>query len=381
MKRIKTVALSGIGGYGMIYGTAFLEECEKRGLEFTGCIDPYAEKCSYINQLRDKNIPIYESMEDFYKEQEADLMCIATPIHLHESQTLYALQHGSHVLCEKPLCATMDEAHRMLDAQNGSSLQVAIGYQYSFNPGIQAIKADIMKGRYGQPLLFKDITLGPRDNIYYQRGWAGRIKSGENYVYDSVANNACAHYLHNLFYLAGKTMNTSALPTSHETELYRANKIENFDTITTRIQTDCGIPLYFAASHAIDRLQQPYFELEFENAVIKCNMVTRKVEIFADDECYQESLAPDPKEREKIWAVIETINSGKPVACGIETAMSHTRFINMIQSEVEIRNFEEGRILKKQKQNPSSVITYVDGLYDRLQTCFEKAVLLSESEG
>jgi predicted dehydrogenase len=382
MKKIKTVALSGIGGYGMVYGTAFLEECKSRGLKFTGCIDPFPEKCDYIDQLREQNIPVYKRIEDFYKDQTADLMCIATPIHLHASQTCYALEHGSHVLCEKPLCATLEEAEQMLAVQKKSGLQVAIGYQYSFNPRIQSIKANILKGIYGKPILFKDITLGPRDSIYYQRGWAGKIKADGNYVYDSVANNACAHYLHNLFYLAGESMNISALPVSHETELYRANKIENFDTITTRIQTDSGIELYFTASHAIDRLQSPYFELEFEEAIIKCNMVTRKIETLAGNKLYLDSLAPDPKEREKIWAVIESINNNEPVACGIQTALSHTRFINIIQSEVEIQNFDEGRIIKKRnEQNPSSVLTYVDGLYDQLQTCFEKTLLLSESEG
>lgn len=41
MPSIRTVALSGIGGYGEVYGKALLEEGESHGLTLTGCIDPY----------------------------------------------------------------------------------------------------------------------------------------------------------------------------------------------------------------------------------------------------------------------------------------------------------------------------------------------------
>ena len=40
MPSIRTVALSGIGGYGEVYGKALLEEGESHGLTLTGCIDP-----------------------------------------------------------------------------------------------------------------------------------------------------------------------------------------------------------------------------------------------------------------------------------------------------------------------------------------------------
>ena len=69
-----------------------------------------------------------------------------------------------------------------------------------------------------------------------RRGWAGRVQVGGHIVCDSVANNACAHYLHLLFFLAIPP-GRPAQPLAHQTELYRANAIETFDTLTARIQT------------------------------------------------------------------------------------------------------------------------------------------------
>ena len=110
MPSIRTVALSGIGGYGEVYGKALLEEGESHGLTLTGCIDPYPASCSYLGELRARHIPVYASLDAFYREQTADLLCISAPIHLHAEQTCQALAHGSHVLCEKPLGATLAEA-------------------------------------------------------------------------------------------------------------------------------------------------------------------------------------------------------------------------------------------------------------------------------
>jgi hypothetical protein len=58
-------------------------------------------------------------------------------------------------------------------------------------------------------------------------------------IFDSPANNATAHFLHNMFYLLGATRETSAAPAVVQAELYRANAIENFDTAAIR----------FAAAH------------------------------------------------------------------------------------------------------------------------------------
>ena len=77
MPSIRTVALSGIGGYGEVYGKALLEEGESHGLTLTGCIDPYPASCSYLGELRARHIPVYASLDAFYREQTAD-----TPLHL-----------------------------------------------------------------------------------------------------------------------------------------------------------------------------------------------------------------------------------------------------------------------------------------------------------
>src|SRR5918992_777122 len=101
----------------------------------------------------------------------------------------------------------------MIRARDAAGRQVSIGYQWSFCPAIQRLAS---------------MVLWPRDETYYLRNkWAGRLFTGQGHpVFDSPVNNACAHYLHNMFYVLGDRTDTSAVPARVTAELYRANSIE-----------------------------------------------------------------------------------------------------------------------------------------------------------
>lgn len=68
---------------------------------------------------------------------DVDLVCITTPPKLHREMTLFALKHGKHVLCEKPMAMNVAEAGEMLEASRGSSLLALIDHELRFQPGRQ----------------------------------------------------------------------------------------------------------------------------------------------------------------------------------------------------------------------------------------------------
>ena len=131
-----------------------------------------------------------------------------------------------------------------------------IGYQWSFSKAIQSLKNDIIKGLFGKPIRLKTLALWPRDDEYYGRNnWAGRIKENQGkWVLDSPMNNAVAHYLHNMFYVLGFEVDSSAVPKQVIAECYRANPIENYDTAVCRILTTDDVEILFYASHASHRM-------------------------------------------------------------------------------------------------------------------------------
>ena len=201
-----SIVLVGIGGMGFHYLKTLLDDFFPHRIVLQGAVDPYPERSPLFKELGRLNIPVFSSLDDIYEHQPSpQLTVISSPIHFHVKQSCLALQKRSHVLCEKPLAATVQDADALIRMEKNSKNWVLIGYQWSFSDAVQSLKRDILAGLFGQPLRFKCLCLWPRDLEYYGRcNWAGKIMDSEGrWVLDNPANNAMAHFLHNLLYLAG----------------------------------------------------------------------------------------------------------------------------------------------------------------------------------
>jgi predicted dehydrogenase len=272
MGKTMSVLLVAIGGYGGLYANAMLDEGEKHNAKIVGVVDPSPQGYKRYDEIVEAGIPIYKTMEEFYRSNKADLAVISSPIHFHSSQACMALSKGSHVLCEKPISATPDEAIKMMEMQKATGLLAGVGYQWSFSEAIRALKKDIQQGILGKPVLLKSIVLWPRNKKYFSRGWAGKIKDEQgNMILDSVANNATAHYLHNMFYVLGTRARTrQQFHHKVEAELYRANDIENFDTSCSKDYNKMRSGIAVLCNPCSKRKSQGscVFRYEFENAVV-----------------------------------------------------------------------------------------------------------------
>jgi len=270
MEKVK-ILLVGIGGYASTYVNPLLNGV-RDNVEIVGCADPFPDSCPRLAELKERGIPLFADMKDFFAAGlTADLAVITTPIHLHADQMKTALAAGCHVLCEKPVCGDADDIPSLIEARDAAGKYVGIGYQWSHADAILALKRDIMAGVYGAPVMLKTLVLWPRGYAYYKRGcgWAGKIRSaGGALILDSVANNATAHYLHNMLYVLGETIDTSAMPEKLEASLWRANAIENYDTASMEMTFAGGARALFLVSHATKEKQQPIFEYQFERGTI-----------------------------------------------------------------------------------------------------------------
>src|SRR5207249_9823724 len=96
-----SIALVGIGGYGNNFVTALLDAPNQSEFRFAGTIDPSPVSCRRLPELQQRKIPLYPTLDAFYATNRADLVIISSPLQFHAAQTCLALEHGSHVLCEK----------------------------------------------------------------------------------------------------------------------------------------------------------------------------------------------------------------------------------------------------------------------------------------
>jgi len=374
------IVLVGVGGYGEAYLREVLDAGAARGVELVGAADPEPERCEGLGELRRREVPLYPTLSEFYREREADLAVISAPIHLHAPLTCEALEHGSHVLCEKPLAATAQDGLRMAAAAAAAGRSVAIGYQWSYSDAIQAFKGDVMAGRFGRPVRLRTVALWPRREPYYRRNrWAGARKSaGGAWVLDSPANNATSHFLHNMFYVLGETRETSARPVEIQAELYRAKPIENYDTAALRCRTASGVEILFYTTHSVAESRGPVSCFEFEEATVTYdeNHGQDLVARFRDG-AEQSYGNPQDGRMNKLWESVAAVRSGGPMACPVEAALSQTVCVNGAHESVpEIAPFPAE--LVQATESDEGRLVWVAGLYEALLDCYERGVLPAE---
>jgi predicted dehydrogenase len=374
-----SIVLIGIGGYGNSYLKKLIDEPQP--VSITGVVDVNPKKCEYYDWIVDNNIPIFSSIEDFYTHSHADLAIISTPIHFHTSQTCYALSHGSNVLCEKPMCSTVQDAQKIVDTCNSTGKFAAIGFNWSFSPSVQQLKQDIINGVFGKAKRLKTLVLWPRNEDYYNRSaWAGKQYSENgDVILDSVANNATAHYLHHMFYLLGAEKEKSAKLHSVTAELYRANPIETFDSCAVKVKTEEDVDILFYTSHAVDDSTGPIFNFEFEEANITYTSGSEANHVVAQFHDGSEKVYSDPQNDHliKLQKCIQATAEGNhDILCGPEAASAHVLCISGMHASVpEIIPFPEELI----KQDEESKLTWVEGLNKTLIECYNDWRLPSEA--
>jgi predicted dehydrogenase len=375
-----SVVLVGIAGMGQSYLETLMEGFPSEEIRIQAVVEPFPERTVYAEELKDREIPVWDSVEQVYKKDNPPaLMVICSPIHHHVSQTSFALEHGSCVLCEKPIGATIQDAVRLIRIKNQTNLWAMIGYQWSYSRAIQSLKRDVMNRRFGKPLRMKSLCFWPRDEAYYRRNdWAGKIKDAEgNWVLDSPANNAMAHFLHNLFYILGDEVDGCALPLEVTAELYRVYPIENYDTVACRALTNEGVEILFFAAHTTSDDLGPMFTMEFEKATITYGEeLDDIVAEFRDGDTKHYGSPEAEHPLRKLFEAIDTIREPKALLCGPEASIAQTLCMNGIQESASaIMDFPESKI----DSDPDSNRKWAINLLQELESCYKRGILPSEA--
>lgn len=115
-----------------------------------------AKKAAEQFQVRN----VYRDYMDLINNPHVDAVSVCTPNYLHQEPTVAALRAGKHVLCEKPLARTGDEARAMVRAAKETGKILQVGLQWRYHPTAQYLRRFIDSGK-----------LGP---VYYARAQALR---------------------------------------------------------------------------------------------------------------------------------------------------------------------------------------------------------------
>jgi predicted dehydrogenase len=93
----------------------------------------------------------YASLEDLLSNETVDAVIIATPNNQHYPIAMTAIEHGLHVLCEKPLAMNYTEAFHMAAAADGAGVKTMVPFTYRFMPTARYLKELIQQGFIDRP--------------------------------------------------------------------------------------------------------------------------------------------------------------------------------------------------------------------------------------
>lgn len=150
---------------------------------------------------------LFTDFDKLLSHSDADLVVIATSSDSHAALTLKALRAGKHVLAEKPLALSAEEAREAIDEAKTRGLTLAVSFQARYMPQLAALKEAVAEGRFGR-LSHGTVTMRWNRNLDYYRkaSWREDWSKG-----GGLFMNQCIHYVDLLCWFMGPVRTVYAL--------------------------------------------------------------------------------------------------------------------------------------------------------------------------
>jgi len=234
MKSVR-LGIIGLGNMGRFHADYLIQKKVARG-ELTAVSDALP-----ANLERYKQFQTFASSEQLIRSREVDAVIIATPHYLHTSIGIDALEHGLHVLVEKPISVHKADCQRLLAAHKNPKQVFAAMFQQRLEPKYCKIKSLLQHGELGEITRVSWIvTDWYRTEAYYgSGGWRATWK-GEG---GGVLLNQCPHNLDMLTWLLGRPARVRGF-----CQIGRFHNIEVEDNVTAYLEWPSGATGVFVTS-------------------------------------------------------------------------------------------------------------------------------------
>jgi predicted dehydrogenase len=143
----------GVAGAGFIGTTHARAYCHVPGIEFVGIADPQTEKAAAL--VKETGGKVFKDYNELLAAG-LDVINICLPPQPHLAAAEAAAAAGVHVLMEKPIARTLEEADQMIAACDRAGVYLMTGFTHHFYPEMREAKRLIDEGMIGKPLTALD---------------------------------------------------------------------------------------------------------------------------------------------------------------------------------------------------------------------------------
>lgn len=177
----------------------------KDQIELVAVCDPVTEKAEakkaeYLKAIPGATVSVYTDYQKMLSEVKPDIVSIATPSGMHCSIACDALNAGCHVITEKPMALSTDDAQLMIDTAKKNGKKLAVSFQNRFNAPVQKARAAYEKGRFGRMLHgMISVRWNRNENYYAEADWRGTWEQD-----GGTLMNQCTHGIDLLQWMMGE---------------------------------------------------------------------------------------------------------------------------------------------------------------------------------
>ncbi len=187
----------GIVGAGLVAPFHIHAIRDSRGGTAIGVFDVSRERAAQVAEKF--GMRVFSSLQEMLADGGVNVVCVATPNHLHRDTVLLAAAAGKHVLTEKPPAMSLRETDEMIDACRRANVRFGCFVQCRVRKAVQAMKSAVESGRFGTLFHADAYMKWFRPQEYYTSdGWRGQQRCGSGVT---VAQGF--HYIDLLQFLAG----------------------------------------------------------------------------------------------------------------------------------------------------------------------------------
>jgi predicted dehydrogenase len=177
----------------------------------------------------------YASYEQMLDEAGLDVVIIGTPMPLHASQAIAALERGIHVMSEVPACVSVDEARALVAAERASSATFMMAENYCYMRPNALVKAIARAGLFGEMYFAEGEYIHELKELNEITQWRRRWQTGIN---------GCTYPTHSLGpvlqWMGERVVQVMCTGSGHHYRDPRGDEYENEDSISMLCRTERG---------------------------------------------------------------------------------------------------------------------------------------------
>lgn len=148
-KQMHKIGIIGCGGIANGKHMPSLKQIDNvEMVAFCDIIRERAEKAA--KEYGTPDAKVYTDYKELLADKDIDIVHVLTPNREHSFITVDALEAGKHVMCEKPMAKTPEEAKKMVDAAKRTGKKLTIGYQSRQRINSQTLKRAVDNGELGE---------------------------------------------------------------------------------------------------------------------------------------------------------------------------------------------------------------------------------------